>query len=139
VSPALIPTALQTKEIMSRYDASPSIRRSKVKDSVMVFRGPFDENDGQSQVNPFKRYTGRSRYLNEEDVLCLTTLLKANPPLYLDGLQGLGRRFTGRDGLSKSRCSQNYANGSKNKRRFVQSDPAYCEIVNCVGSSCTKI
>jgi transposase len=38
-------------------------------------------------VNPFKRYTGRSRYLDEEDMLYLTTLLKANPSLYLDELQ----------------------------------------------------
>jgi transposase len=38
-------------------------------------------------VNPFKRYTGRSRYLDEEDMLYLTTLLKANPSLNLDELQ----------------------------------------------------
>ena len=34
-------------------------------------------------VNPFKCYTGRSRYLDEEDMLYLTTLLKANPSLKL--------------------------------------------------------
>jgi len=38
-------------------------------------------------VNPFKRYTGRSQYMGEEDMLYLTTLLKANPSLYLDELQ----------------------------------------------------
>ena len=44
-------------------------------------------NKFRTTVNPFKHYTGQSRYLDEEDVLYLTTLLKANPSLYLDELQ----------------------------------------------------
>jgi hypothetical protein len=38
-------------------------------------------------TNPFKRYTGQSLYLTDNDLTFIYTALKANPSLYLDEIQ----------------------------------------------------
>jgi transposase len=38
-------------------------------------------------TNPFKRYTGRPSYLDDDNIKFIDTTLKANPSLYLDEIQ----------------------------------------------------